>query len=169
MPGPKIITMLVKSMFLDSRKIESAVDRAKLRNLTKAGGYTRKVAKSLLRKRGKPGQVSAPGTPPLQHTGLLRGSVFYDVDRAAESAVIGPTLKPRKGSSNMTPPQVLEFGGTVTRMAQSKYDFHRRRYGRKLVRRRFRYPARPYMGPALAIAVERGKVLDVWRNSVRAY
>lgn len=169
MPGPTIITAQVKSMFLDSRKIESAVDRAKMRNLTKAGGYTRRVAKSLLRKRGKPGQVSAPGTPPLQHTGLLRGGVFYGVDRAAESVVVGPTLKPRKGSGNLTPPQVLEFGGTVTRRAQSKRDYHRRRYGGKLVMRRFKYPARPYMGPALAIAVERGKVLDVWRNSVRAY
>jgi hypothetical protein len=71
----------------------------------------------------KPGNPSKPGTPPKSPTGRLKKAVQFAVDRDGQSAVIGP-----RGDYVRNIGAVHEFGGT--------------HYGDK-------YPARPFMGPAL--------------------
>lgn len=132
------------SIFFNTRRVRDAVDRAKRRVLIRQGSYLRTVARHLIhRRRG----ASAPGNPPHSHVGLLREQLFYGYDRPAESVVVGPRVfKP-----NLDMPGVHEFGGTLPS-----------RRGHRAAR----YPARPYMGPALERAEP--KLASFWHDSVKA-
>lgn len=80
---------------------------------------------------------SKPGTPPFSHRRHgLKDSIVFDVDKQEGTAFIGPNFRQ---IANLG--QVHEFGGI--------------RYGRK-------YPARPFMGPALKRAKPR--LPAMWAN-----
>lgn len=111
---------------------------------------------------------SAPGTPPHTHVPFshmlgLRRVLLNGYDKATHSAVAGPA---RRGS-DWTIPRLHEFGGSkglVQYVLVPKYP----RYNKPIVKwigskespgdgwvptgeaKVFRYPARPYMAPALA-------------------
>lgn len=126
------------SMFFSTRAVRQAVDRAKRRVLIQQGAYLRKVAQHLIhRRRG----ASRAGSPPHSHAGLLRDQIFYGYDRAAESVVVGPRVFNRSDA-----PGVLEFGGRHPRTGR-------------------RYPARPFMGPALERSEP--KLASFWQDSVK--
>ena len=130
------------SLFFDTRTVTRAVDRAKRRVLIQQGAYLRKVAQHLIhRRRG----ASRPGNPPHSHSGLIRDQIFYGYDRAAESVVVGPRVFTRRDA-----PGVHEFGGTLPS-----------RRGKRAAR----YPARPYMGPALERSEP--KLAALWHDSVK--
>ena len=126
--------------------------RAGKRNLSRAGGWIRKTARRSIRKRKG---VSQPGKPPHSHVGLLRRSILYGYDMARESVVVGPTpLGRRRHVAGPEAPELLEAGGTATRRTQR---------GR---RRRMRYRARAYMGPALEKAKQDDKLAPIWADSI---
>ena len=106
------------------------------RRLGYAGGLVRKIARQLIRPR--PG-ISAPGTPPHSHHGLLRDSIFYQVD--GHSVTIGAAEFSSQLSYSV--PDILEFGGVVEREGS---------HGKRI---RQRFAARPYMRPALERAIDR--------------
>ncbi len=138
------------SMFFDKAPVLRAVDRAERQVLSKAGAFIRRRAKSLVRKRKR---VSRPGEPPSSHAGHLRRLIFFGYDRAASSVVIGPLLF--RSAGGPTVPELLEFGGVVTR---------ERKKGRRR-RRTMRYRSRPFMGPAME--AEAPNFPSLFKDSVR--
>ena len=139
--------MVTKQMFFDGKAVAKAVDKAARRVLSRFGAFVRTGARHSIRKRKA---VSAPGSPPSSHVGLLRKLILFGYDRTRRSVVIGP-MPLHRGSDA---PQLLEYGGRARR---------RDRRGR---RRIARYRARPFMGPALAR--EQPKLPAMWANSVKA-
>lgn len=163
--------------FFDTALVRRAVDRARIKNLTKAGGFVRKTAQRSIRKRKG---TSAPGSPPYSHTGTLRRLIFFGYDVTTDSVVVGPIptnqvffRKDRKPVTG-TVPSVLEYGGTITRLEVQRSDGEWRRADlrsrRRLADKRTRYKRvrikpRPFMRPALEKI--RTKLPELWANSVR--
>jgi len=149
-----LASMKVKALFFDRPKVRRAVDRAKLRTLSKAGAFIRQRAKtSMRRRRGS----APPGSPPHAHEGSLRRMLFFAYDRGSDSVVVGPVRLNKPGEA----PSALEFGGRA--IVERKRT---RKGGRRVVeKRRVRVEARPYMGPALR--KELPKIPRSWANSVR--
>lgn len=115
-----MIGVTCKTRF-NGQKVMRKAKSATGRYLGRAGATVRKVASWSIRKRA---QASSAGQPPHTRRGQLRRSILYAVDRLGGSVVIGPASS-RVGTSG----KAHEFGG---------------RY------RRERFPARPFMGPALS-------------------
>lgn len=114
-----MIGLKVRTIFTPSRIMRPAKS-ASLKNLGKAGGYLRLVARHSIKRSKKP---SLPGTPPHTRRGQLRRAIMYAVERERMDVVIGPEYG-SVGTSGMA----HEFGG---------------RY------RSERFDKRPFMGPAL--------------------
>lgn len=86
------------------RKVRTRQEAGTVESLGHAGALTRKIVQHSIRRSKKP---AAPGQPPKTRKGQLRKSILYDVDKQADSVIIGPSanLISRIGSSH-------EFGGT---------------------------------------------------------
>ena len=97
-------------VYFERTKVVDRVRTGEVRALTRESAFTRKVARSSIRKRKR---ASAPGTPPSSHIGRLKNLLYYAIERNRQvSSVIGPTLwgNPR-GSAPV--PHILEYGGTT--------------------------------------------------------
>jgi hypothetical protein len=126
----------------------AAVDNAKRKVLSKAGAFIRTAARTSIRKRKG---TAPPGKPPHSHEGSLRKLILFGYDRASDSVVVGPV-----GFAQSTAPRALEHGGeTVVHT----------RHGGRLVSRKVKIAARPFMAPAME--KERPKLPLLWRNSIR--
>lgn len=134
--------------FLDTAKVQKAVDAGKRRVLSRLGAFVRTRARSSIRKRKKP---SPPGQPPSSHAGQLR-LIFFAWDDSAKSLVVGPIAFQPRGEEAGLVPRLMEQGGETTRR------------GRRGTRR-LHYPARPFMAPALA--AEAPKFASQLKNLVR--
>jgi hypothetical protein len=142
----------VTKLFFDKRAVIDAVDAGTRRVLSKFGAFVRRGARSSIRKRKS---VSAPGSPPSSHVGLLKKFIFFAFDPRNRSVVIGPARLTQKGrGEGPGAPALLEYGGTTTL-----------RRGPNGKRVRARYVARPFMGPAFA--KEEPKLPAMWRDSVK--
>lgn len=134
-----------RSNFFDRKPVIDAVDRATRQVLSRFGAFTRRRAKSSIRKRKA---VSAPGDPPSSHIDILKRLIFFAYDPARKGVIIGPTQS-RPGSEV---PKLLEYGGEVVG-------------GRNRKRRLLRYRARPFMGPAFE--AELPGLPAMWKGAVR--
>ena len=134
-----------KSRFFDQKKVIGAMNRAERRVLSKFGAFVRQGARSSIRKRKS---VSAPGSPPSSHSGLLKRNIFFVYDRNRANVIIGPVLL---GKGNNAP-ELLEHGGVATRRKRKR-------------RVRTTYRPRPFMGPAFER--EKPKLPQMWKDSVR--
>lgn len=112
--GVKIVT------YSDERLRD--IQRALMKGLYRAAGYTKTVARNSIKKTGR----SRQGRPPVSHTGSLKRNIFFWIDRKNEFVDIGPAELSGTASSKI--PGILEQGGTFE--------------GAKI-------KARPYMAPAL--------------------
>jgi hypothetical protein len=99
--------------------------------------------RSIRRKKG----TAPPGNPPHSHEGSLKRLIYFSYDPRSETVVIGPA-RFKKGEA----PPLLEFGGTI-----------RRTVGRRKLA--MKYPARPFMGPALEKSAP--ALPAFWRKSVK--
>lgn len=125
-----MITINPKQMFFNADKVLRAVDGANRRALNHIGGYVRSSIRNSIKQ--KPNNVySDPGTPPHTHTGWFKQNIYYGYDAAAKTVVIGPWKSPEFH-------QLHEYGGVG-----------KKRRGRGRKRKYPKYPARPYMKPAL--------------------
>jgi hypothetical protein len=70
-----------------TKRVSDAVDRGTFRNLGHAAARVSKDAKASIQVAEGP---SAPGSPPHTRRRHLPRAIRYDVDRAAQDAVIGP-------------------------------------------------------------------------------
>lgn len=174
---PRFTMSQAKRMFFDRGVIDRKVDRAILRQLSKAGAFIRQRARSSIRKRKK---ASKPGKPPTNRKGFLRNNIVFVYDAERRSVVIGPTLlniiffngdgQPAKG----TVPSVLEEGGQISMLmryipylgkwVRADLRSRRRLVGLQLKMRKVTIAARPYMG--LAFEAERPKFAQLFLNSV---
>jgi phage gpG-like protein len=109
-----------EKFFDESAKVLEAAHRATTRSLAKAAYAIFRTAQEEITTAAKPSEA---GQPPHTRKGQLRRAERYDVDAAAEVAVIGPRFSMVGASA-----EAHEFGGEF---------------------RGDKYPARPFMGPAL--------------------
>lgn len=119
-----------KSGFFDRFAVMVAVDAMTRRVLSKFGAYVRQSARTSIRPRKA---VSAVGSPPSSHLGLLRKFILFSWDNERRSVVIGAALL--NGKAYRDAPAALEFGGRFKR---------RSRKGPYVAT----YKPRPFMGPA---------------------
>lgn len=161
-----LFTIRITSQFFDRPAVIKAVDRAKKRELSRAGAYVRSTARRSIkparrkpkarpkRRRRKPAVVrtSQPGQPPKMHTRTGRNLrlILFAWEPTRQSVVIGPVLF--KSRDGVRIPEVLEKGGRSYAVKRGK-------------KYRTRVAARPYMSPALAANAP--KFPDLFRNSVR--
>jgi hypothetical protein len=131
--------------FTDWPKLKASFKRAGNGVLKKAGAFVRTRAKSSIRKRKR---SAVPGQPPSSHTGRLRDLIFFVVEEAIGSVVIGPLLFRQQ---TPTVPKLLELGGTVEKQWRT---------GKPATYHKF-----PYMEPALE--AERPKFPELFTDSVK--
>jgi len=162
-----------KALFFDRSAVERAAGKAKIKALSKYGSVVRRTAQTSMRYRKK---ASQPGTPPSAHKSkrlaalkklgrtkyngaLLREMLFFAYDPARGTTVVGPLgFKSARG----TPvPALHEFGGERTPYKGERITV-KNKPGRDITGRfvskgerlivlkgSVKYPARPFMGPAL--------------------
>ena len=152
----------IGTRFLPSRSIfQSSLVLREMRKVTTRflfgfGAYTRGVARRSL---GKPKSVSKPGNPPASHTGVIKRSLLFGVERDSRNVVIGPSQEhpavPQKARNKKgVVPPILEYGGILM--------MFRKRAGKKVP---IKYTARPFMGPAFEIA--KANLSTIWGNAAR--
>lgn len=147
--GPAKSVAEFKKLFIRFDRVMTAAERGKLKALSKFGAFVRRRAQTSMRRRKR--GVSAPGTPPFAKKGLLKKLLFFAYDPASDSVLVGPA------AINKSPvPNTHEFGGLLGRRRTRK-DGTR---SQKTVR----YPARPFMKPALD--AELPKFADCFRGSI---
>ncbi|TWU17986.1 hypothetical protein [Allorhodopirellula heiligendammensis] len=172
------VTWKIKGSFFDRPRVQRSVDRAVRRELSRAGAFVRRTARSSIRPVGKrakskkkKGQrvggldptISRPGQPPRMHTKGAKNirTILFGYQPGPQSVVIGPVLFKSKNGVNV--PQLLEHGGTGKVLATSR----RKNRGGHATRRltAARYKARPFMFPALQ--KEAPKFPNLFRNSIK--
>jgi len=144
----------MKSMFFDSPKIASFMDKVTAKAFGRFGAYVRRVARNSIKlrkhrivtdRRGNKRRVeipSEPGSPPRSGPQrLLKDFIFFAYDPAALSVVIGPE---KLNSKDTGAPEILEYGGQTTIVG-----------GKKRLSRTIRIKPRPYMTPAFEATLPR--------------
>lgn len=173
-----------KGGFLDRKKVVDLIGKKAASFLARQGGLIRTIARRSIRRRKG---ASKPGKPPYSHVGLLRDMIFFSFGPDKKSVVVGPAKLERTNSPVPAPGLLEHGGSVTTKNPRRKdrkigdyapVDVVGKGvvYGiiktQKQVERAERideflygpkgnitmnYPARPYMGPALAEAVRQGK------------
>jgi hypothetical protein len=179
-----------KDFFFDRLKVIEQVDKDQLRFLRNAGGFARRTARNSMKRRGKARtppknmngrayqkwllevekQPASPaGTPPFTHTDsavtTLKNILFAFGGK--DSVIVGPVgLNGSKGSI----PALHEYGGTA-HIPEKQVTFQRGgskwvprgrrvRPGQQTRKRSAKYPARPFMAPA--VAKTQSKFKNLW-------
>ena len=173
-----------KSRF-NQRAVKQRSDATSLDALYKAGAYVRTAARRKIRKNKK---ASRPGQPPHTRQGQLRRAILFAVDDHDHSAWVGPSaslisdiakyhefggVQVRKSKrkeyrvGGVGPVDVREgkpnFAFLKTQQQVEKARFIDRLAwpDSSLIKKR-KYPARPFMGPALEASVKQlSKIFSV--------
>lgn len=151
---PKVNAKLVT---FDRSVIRRNWSRMNKRPLMRAGLLVRKIARGSIRRQPNRSKYSKPGRPPYSHdSGFAPFKLIYSVpDRLGTSEIVGMV-----GFGNKAVPGLHEHGGTapqhVFRAVAGKV--------KKVRTRTARYPARPFMSPALAKG--RSKFPQYWRGAL---
>lgn len=158
------VTAKAKNFFFDRPAVKAMMKNRTDEALGKAGAFVRRSARTLIGKPTQKGKVRPPGKPPKArstHPTISLRNIQFALDPSKFSVVIGPlrlNAKQYKNGRLMsgTVPAVHEFGGTVG-IREKLVGSEWRPYGRRKPRpgqavrvRMASYPARPFMGPALA-------------------
>lgn len=164
--------------------------------LGQAGMVIRGKARTSMRQVAKKKTISAPGTPPRAHKAEpnLR-TILYAWDPVLRKMVVGPVLLAGARVRGETVPAVHEHGGLIQLPLLKIAKPPRKHSGRKptrkqlaalkrkaqehallsavsrgrrtIVWRAVRYPARPFMQPALEAAIPR--LAELWKGSVNEH
>ena len=137
---------------------------------------SREAALKRLREVQSP-EASNPGSPPFTHTGMFRNHIVFHFDAASESVVVGQAMPRGDWLANLH-----EFGGVQSVKAWAlvpKYQPYRSpiltfmragrspknasRWRQTTIRDMRRYPARPYMRPAVLTAASSGAIVNSFR------
>lgn len=163
-----------REWFFDRPAVESRVDKARIRNLSRIGAFVRRRARSSLRRRKK---VSAPGQPPSIHEQKSLKEIYFAYDPASDSVVIGPVGRSHAGGllgpqlNELTVPEIHEFGGLVQIRERFRGDrwvsYGKVRPGQPTRTRQARYPQRAFMRPALDAELAAGTFSATFSGLVR--
>jgi hypothetical protein len=177
------ITFAIKESFFDRPKIVAALGRARSRALSKAGSFVRRRARSSMRRRK---QSSAPGQPPTARAtnGPSLKTILFAFDGGKDSVIVGPVQLNQSTNAitaQTTVPALHEFGQSAAILESRRvpsvgqptpWRIAPRRRARPTAtirtetrRRTAKYPARPFMAPALA--AEAPKFPDLFGNSIK--
>lgn len=167
MANSNTFQFVVKSMFFDRVKVLDAMDKKMNRVGGATGAFGRKVMQRGMRYRKS---ASEPGDYPSARRGnsLLRDKILFGYDIRTKDLVIGParldTQDKEVSAAGKTVPELINFGGTVTRHAIYDPEKKQIRRIRKTQRpRRWRYRPRPFITLTLPIVVEK------WKENVEKY
>lgn len=148
---PQLTIRKVKEWFFDRKAVVDRIEKKTRKYLALVGYKIRREARKSMRKVRPGGRPSPPGKPPRSRVGYLRDFLYFSYDPTRKTVVVGPALLPG-GEKNPTIPELHEFGGAVTRVVYEEAGWRtvggRPQKKFQQVRRRLRYPARPYMQPA---------------------
>lgn len=153
--------------FLDRPKVIAQIGKRKAKMLNRAGTFARQAARKLLGSPSKKARPRPAGKPPRIHTTdervTLRNILYYVSKASNDSVIIGPVKLNQVNISaielqSVTVPELHEFGGEVL-IHEESVDYGKTWWRRDLRRaareykqyrvRRAKYPARPFMRPAL--------------------
>lgn len=174
-------TYALRDFYFDRPKVYAAINRAEARALPRIGAFVRRRARSQLRRRKR---ISGPGESPSIHSpdSASLKTILFGYEPRKHSVVVGP-IKLNQANysaagSRITIPALMEFGGSVRiyeeRRKRSASQWYRsdlrmsRRPWKEYRSRTARYPARPFMGPALEAEIKAGSVTAAWRSTVSA-
>lgn len=172
------ITFRIVDQFFDRAAVIKAVNKAKRKNLGRAGGFVRKTARRSMRPAGKrrrnrrrqgkyrKGQdptISRPGRPPRLHTTKTKRNlklILFAWEPSSETVIVGPVRFHYRGNNV---PELMEYGG------RGKVPVVEKNRGGGLTRTRrtvsASYRPRPFMAPALKKAAP--SFPDLWKDSVK--
>lgn len=171
-----------QGLFFDRAAVEDPAERATKRNLSKIGAFVRRTARSSIRKRKN---VSQPGMPPTNRTGLVKQFIFFVYEPNQQNVVIGPARINRGDPDAL---EMLEHGGQTKRRilivtrtdgtvdsagnlrnARGRFVGEATRvvFSAKAKPRRVKYKARPFMGPALEKETTNPKLAASFKDSIR--
>lgn len=162
-----------KLQYFDRKIIKRNWSKINEKPLKRSGLLIRRIARGSIRRGGKRKKASRPGTPPRSHK---QGKtppfkmIFSVPERFETRVVVGMVGFTSGGRSRDKAPALAEHGGTAQRRVFVKAGRHRTKRGR-LGRTRYkpkvktvRYPARPFMVPALDKAKPR--LPRLWEGSL---
>ena len=173
------------------KAVEKAINRSAPNTLGRAGAYLRAIAKNSIKRRKDPNLSSAPGTPPYHHSNF-KHTIKFAVSTQEKAVYIGPEIV-RGGMENAgrmhefggvkrnTAPAVkynLEMPGPIKGTNRNDAVFIILKTARQVAKaervaekiypwrqnRILRYPARPFMRPALMAGLP--KLSKFWNNAI---
>lgn len=171
------LSMKAKDFFFDRALVASLIAKANKGPLSRAGAMVRQSARQSMKyrpyrtkKRRNKTKPSRPGQPPFHHIRDKQGfnlrKIFFAYDPAHASTVVGPVRSNRTVGS-ITGAAAHEYGKTKVIRQPTKRRYYKHSRSQVVTMRRVtaKYPARPYMRPALAKNAPKFPAL--WRDSVR--
>jgi len=185
----------MKKSFFDRQKVIAVVDKKKLAFLRTVGGYVRKTARNSMKRKGKARATpknfngaayrkwveearnqpaSQPGSPPFTHSDNDTTSlkfILFAFNTTNKSVMVGPV-----GFNRGAVPALHEFGGTL-QVAEKEVRFPNggriwtrmgargARSGQQTRSRSAKYPARPFMKPAIEKTKSQSRFKQLWFSS----
>lgn len=128
-----------KTRFFD-KYVFDRTRECEYRFLSRVGSWIKQDANRSMRYARKGAPASTPPAPPRSRVGYLKKFNYFLVDTHNVGVIVGPILLP---GSRIAVPGVHEHGFSVSRRARKHPK------SKKFVQRRYQYPERPFMQPAL--------------------
>ena len=176
---------------MNTKAVQRAVDRSAPTTLSRAGAYLRAIARNSIKRRKNPNKSSAPGTPPHHHS-TFKNTIRWALSPDKQTVYIGPEIV-RGGLANAgrlhefggvrnLPKQFKGYkegqSGPISVNADGSLRHIRLRTAKqiakaeRLARQHYpwlsggvrRYPARPFMRPALYAGLP--KLSNFWINAI---
>lgn len=175
-----------------NKSVLRAINKSAPNTLSRAGAYLRAIAKNSIKTRRNPDQSSAPGTPPHHHSTFKR-TIRWAVNTSEKAVYIGPAIV-RGGMENAgrlhefggtkrfkAQEKQYSIGSSGPISGTNKKDavYVKLRSALQVARAErvakkiypwtrngvMRFPARPYMRPALAAGLP--KLSRFWNNAIK--
>lgn len=135
----------VTDLFFDRAKVIAAMDKKTAKVMPRVGAFLRQTGRRLIRTRKR---ISSPGEPASGHTGVYKRGIAFTFYPRTKSVVVGPAkVFEKKGDA----PHALEFSGPSVNFKGQEIEIHQ---------------ARPLMGPALHIEMEKGTIPNEFRGGL---
>ncbi len=176
---------------MNTKAVQRAVDRSAPNTLSRAGAYLRAIARNSIKRRKNPNKSSQPGTPPYHHSSF-KNTIQWGLSPDRQTVYIGPAIV-RGGMMNagrlhefggvksfankfkgyklgQTGPIAENADGSLRRIRLrtpgqvARANRLARQHTPWLLGGVRRYPARPFMRPALLAGLP--KLSNFWINAI---
>ena len=175
--------------FFNAPMMEKAVNKARMKMLSKAGAFVQRRARSSMRRitgKKNKGKPSAAGKPPNAHSPakLSLKTILFKYDAKRDAMLVGPikfNAIARTVSGRTTVPSLHEYGQTAIiyeerwvapwgkpsewRRVNSKRKQKKSPENWEKRTRKVKYPKRPFMAPALK--AEAPNFPDLFENAIK--